>query len=134
MVFKETDCDETGMVVNECGRDHHAIGLKSGKAGQRPENVKALKVKHLDLEVDTMGILCRSRDSLEENKISFALQGRKGAEGRAAQYFFDPDGCEFELYFGMDQIGGNSKLRPLRQFHRTASLEGARDKTHTEKW
>ena len=81
-----------------------------------------------------MGILSRSRDFLEENKISFALQGRKGAKGRAAQYFGDPDGCEFELYFGMDQIGGNSKLRPLRQFHRTASLEGARDKTHTEKW
>ena len=37
MGFEETDRNEIGMVFFRCGPDHHAIGLKPGKAGQRPE-------------------------------------------------------------------------------------------------
>ena len=87
MVFEETDNDETGMVFNKCGQVHHAIGLRPGKACQGPENVEALKIEHLDLEVDTMDIDLRTCDFPEENKIPAALQGREGAGERGTIFF-----------------------------------------------
>ena len=134
MGFEETDRNEIGMIFFRCGPDHHAIGLKPGKAGQRPENGEALKVEHLALEVDNMDILFQARDYLEANNIPVVFQGRKGAGGNAALHFCDPDGYEFELYCGMDQIGDNGKLRPSEQFHRVATLEDARDNPLPEKW
>ena len=87
MVFEETDNDETGMVFYKCGQVHHAIGLRPGKACQRPENVEALKVEHLDLEVDTMDIDLRTCDFPKENKIPAASQGREGSGERRTIFF-----------------------------------------------
>ncbi len=121
MGFEETDRNEIGMVFFRCGTDHHAIGLKPGKAKARPKNGEALKMEHLALEVDSMDMLFAARAYLEENKIPVVFQGRKGAGGNAALHFCDPDGYEFELYCGMDQIADDGKLRPAEQFHRVAT-------------
>ena len=134
MGFEETDRNEGGMVFFRCGADHHAIGLKPGKAKKRPEPGAALKMEHLALEVDNMDVLFKARDYLEQNKIPVVFQGRKGAGGNAALHFNDPDGYEFELYCGMDQIDETGKLRPQEQFHRVKTLEDALANPLPEKW
>mgnify|MGYP005641503149 FL=1 len=127
MGFEETDRNEIGMVFFRCGSDHHAIGLKPGKAKARPAAGEALKMEHLALEVESLDVLFRTRDYLEKNNIPVVFQGRKGAGGNAGLHFCDPDGFEFELYCGMDQVDDEGILRPAEQFHRVSSLEEARD-------
>lgn len=127
MGFEETDRNGIGMVFFRCGSDHHAIGLKPSKAGARPETGTALKVEHLALEVDSLDTLFKTREYLEKNNIPVVFQGRKGAGGNAGLHFCDPDGFEFELYCGMDQVDDEGHLRPEEQFNRVSSLEEARD-------
>lgn len=134
MGFEETDRNEIGMVFFRCGADHHAIGLKPGKAKRRPEGAEGLKVEHLALEVDNVDVLFKARDYLEQNNIPVVFQGRKGAGGNIALHFCDPDGYEFELYCGMDQIGTDGKLRPAEQFHRVQTLEDAVANPLADKW
>lgn len=134
MGFEETDRNEIGMVFFRCGADHHAIGLKPGKAKARPETGAALKMEHLALEVDNMDVLFKARDYLKANNIPVVFEGRKGAGGNAALHFNDPDGYEFELYCGMDQIDRSGRLRPAEQFHRVKSLEDAVANPLPETW
>jgi len=134
MRFEETNRNEIGMVFFRCGADHHAIGLKPGKAKRRPAQGEALKIEHLALEVDTVDILFRARDFLEANSIPVVFEGRKGAGGNIALHFCDPDGYEFELYCGMDQVGADGRLRPQEQFHRVQTLEDAVANPLPKKW
>jgi len=127
MGFEETDRNAIGMVFFRCGSDHHAIGLKPGKAKARPQGDEALKMEHLALEVDNLDTLFKARDYLEQNNIPVVFQGRKGAGGNCGIHFCDPDGFEFELYCGMDQVDETGILRPEEQFHRVSTLEEARD-------
>ena len=123
MGFVETDRNDIGMVFFRCGADHHAIGLKPGKADSRAPSDQALRMEHLALEVDSVEDLLKARAWLNENDIPVVFEGRKGAGGNAALHFRDPDGYEFELYCGMDQIDDAGHLRPPDQFHRVGSLE-----------
>lgn len=132
--FVESDRNEFGMVFLRCGSDHHAIGLAPGKAGTRPARGTALRVQHLALEVDSMDVLFKARDYLEKNNIPVVFQGRKGAGGNAGLHFCDPDGYEFEIYCGMDQVDETGRTRPEEQFHRVGTLEEARDNPLPEKW
>lgn len=123
MGFQETDRNEIGMVFFRCGADHHAIGLKPGLAERRPSSKEGLRMEHLALEVDNIDALFKARDWLKKNNIPVVFEGRKGAGGNAAVHFRDPDGYEFELYCGMDQVDEAGHLRPPEQFHRVSSLE-----------
>lgn len=134
MGFEETDRNEIGMVFFRCGADHHAIGLKPSTAPRRPKTGEALRMEHLALEVDNIDVLFKARDYLQENNIPTVFEGRKGAGGNAALHFNDPDGYEFELYCGMDQIGDSGRLRPAEQFHRVKTLEDAVANPLPEKW
>ena len=134
MGFEETDRNEIGMVFFRCGADHHAIGLKPSTALRRPKQGEALRMEHLALEVDNVDVLFRARDYLQENNIPTVFEGRKGAGGNAALHFNDPDGYEFELYCGMDQIDETGRLRPREQFHRVKTLEDAVAHPLPENW
>lgn len=134
MGFEETNRNEIGMVFFRCEPDRHVVGFKADEAGQLQEHDEALKVEHLALKVDTIDIFFQARDLLEENKRPIVFQGRKGAGGNRASHLCDPDGHDFELYDGMDQISDNCKLRLSDQFHRVVTLEAARDKPLHQKW
>jgi catechol 2,3-dioxygenase-like lactoylglutathione lyase family enzyme len=135
MGFEETDRNAIGMVFFRCGADHHAIGLKPSKAKSRANVGDALRIEHLALEVDNADILFKTRNYLEQNGIPVVFQGRKGAGGNMGIHFCDPDGFEFELYCGMDQIDDAGHLRPEEQFHRVNSLEDALDNPlPSKKW
>ena len=134
MGFEETDRNEIGMVFFRCGADHHAIGLKPATAKTRPATGAALRMEHLALEVDDIDVLFKARDYLRQNNIQTVFEGRKGPGGNMALHFNDPDGYEFELYCGMDQIGDSGRLRPAEQFHRVKTLEDAVANPLPEKW
>jgi catechol 2,3-dioxygenase len=125
MGFEESDRNGIGMVFFRCGADHHAIGLKPSKAAARPATDAALKMEHLALEVDNVDVLFKTRDYLQANNIPVVFEGRKGAGGNICVHFQDPDGYEFELYCGIDQIGKDGRSRPAEQFKRVQTLEDA---------
>ncbi len=134
MGFEETDRNEIGMVFFRCGADHHVIGLKPSTAPRRPKTGELLRMEHLALEVDNIDVLFKARDYLRDNNIPTVFEGRKGAGGNAGLHFNDPDGYEFELYCGMDQIDETGRLRPAEQFHRVKTLEDAVANPLPEKW
>ena len=134
MGFEETDRNSIGMVFFRCGPDHHAIGLKPSTAKSRRQTGEALKIEHLALEVGGPDTLFETRKYLEKNGIPVVFEGRKGAGGNMALHFCDPDGFEFELYCGMDQIAADGKLRPEKQFHRVNTLEDAVANPLPDKW
>ncbi len=134
MGFEEIDRNEMGMVFFRCGADHHAIGLKPGKAAGRAAPGTALKMEHLAFEVENADVLLETRDFLKLNGIPVVFEGRKGAGCNISLHFRDPDGFEFELYCGMDQIDGSGRKRPPEQFHRVKSLEDAIENPVPKTW
>ena len=134
MGFVETDRTEHGMVFFRCGADHHAIALKPSTAGRRPGPDAGMKIDHLAFEVDNIDVLIAARDYLRRNNIPVVFEGRKGAGGNASLHLTDPDGYEFELYCGMDQVDEAGRTRPPEQFHRVGSLEDAIANPLPETW
>lgn len=125
MGFHVTDRNEIGMVFLRCGADHHAIGLKPTKTKTHRDMEGGLQVEHLALEIADIDMLRRARDYLKANGIPIVFEGRKGAGCNYAVNFLDPDGYEFEIYCGMDQIDSSGRLRPATQFIRANNLEDA---------
>jgi catechol 2,3-dioxygenase len=134
MGFEETDRNEIGMVFFRCGADHHAIGLKPGKAMRRPGRESGMQVEHLAMEVDNVDVLLKARDFMRENNIPIVFEGRKGAGCNIGINFKDPDGYEFEIYCQMDQIDESGRLRPKELFRRAKSLEEAIENPVSETW
>ena len=125
MGFVETDRNEHGMVFFRCGRDHHGIGLKPAKHGTRPARDAGLQMEHLAFEVDSLDVLLKAREFFKQNDIPIIFEGRKGAGCNTSINFLDPDGYEFEIYYGIDQVGEDGRLRPAGQFRRAKSLDEA---------
>ena len=125
MGFVETDRNEHGMVFFRCGKDHHGIGLKPAKHGKRPSKEAGLQMEHLAFEVDSIDVLVKAREFFRENNIPIIFEGRKGAGCNTSINFLDPDGYEFEIYYGIDQVGPDGRLRPPSQFRRAKSLDEA---------
>ena len=127
MGFVETDRNKKGMVFFRCGTDHHAIGLTPMKKGKTPNRDMAggLQVEHLAFEVTDVEILKKAKVYLQANNIPITFEGRKGAGCNISINFLDPDGYEFEIYCGMDQIKSDGRLRPEAQFLPKNPLEDA---------
>jgi catechol 2,3-dioxygenase-like lactoylglutathione lyase family enzyme len=123
MNFKVSDRTASGMVFLRCGKDHHAIAVRPGKASQRPD--AGLQVEHLAFEVDDVDMLLRAQKYMEAKGVEIASSGRKGAGSSYSLYFRDPDGYLFELYSDLDQIDETGRTRPAEQFKWANSLEEA---------
>jgi len=125
MGFTETDRNEHGMVFLRCNADHHGIGLKPGKSPRRPDKSAGIQIEHLAMEVANTEMLLKARQFFRDNNIPIVFEGRKGAGCNYSINFLDPDGYEFEIYCGMDQIDESGRLRPASHFHRVDTLDAA---------
>jgi catechol 2,3-dioxygenase-like lactoylglutathione lyase family enzyme len=132
MNFTITDWNEHGMVFLRCAADHHGIGLKPGKAAKRATDGNV--VEHLAFEVDSMDVLFQARDYFHKHNIPIVFEGRKGAGWNTSINFCDPDGYQFEIYYSIDQVGPDGRLRPDTQFRRAKSLEEAAANPVPERW
>lgn len=134
MGFRETERNAQGMVFFRCNADHHAIGLKPSKGKTRRDLKAGLQVEHLAMEVESVDVLLKARDYLQQNNIPIVFEGRKGAGCNIAINFLDPDGYEFEIYCSMDQIDASGRLRPSDQFIRANTLDEAVAKPVPKAW
>ena len=110
-----------GMVFMRCNADHHGVALV-GSATQASQH---LELNHLAFEVSTLDEVLRARAHLERHGVPIDFEGRRRAGCQIAVEFRDPDGHRLEIYWGLDQIGRDGKVRPPSEWKGAHTLEAA---------
>ncbi len=112
-----------GMVFLRCNPDHHGLALvKSPK--ERSENVE---LHHMAFEVATLDEVFLARAHLEEHGAPIDFEGRRRAGAQIAVEFRDPDGHRLEIYWCIDQVGSEGRVRPPEEWRWAHTLEEAMD-------
>lgn len=111
-----------GMLFLRCNGDHHCLAL----VGQRPAGAPPDRsLHHLAFELATLDEVFHARDHLREHGAKIVYEGRRRAGCQVSVEFLDPDGHHLELYWGVDQIGSDGRVRPAEEWRQTATLEDA---------
>lgn len=110
-----------GVVFLRCGADHHGVALFPLPEGQTAKG----GLHHMAFEVSTLDEVLRARDHLRQHDVPIHFEGRRRAGVQLAIEFCDPDGHNLEIYWGIDQIGSEGKVRPAEQWKAATSLEAA---------
>lgn len=112
-----------GMVFLRCNTDHHSLALVG--SGRAPSN--RVDLNHVAFEAATLDELFRFRDHLRKHGVKIIVHGRRRAGCQIAVEFFDPDNHHVELYWGLDQVGTDGRVRPREEWREFHSLEEAVD-------
>jgi catechol 2,3-dioxygenase len=110
-----------GMVFLRCNTDHHCLAL----VGQAPGQAQHRELHHVAFEVPTLAEVLRARDRLRQRGVPIDFEGRRRAGCQIAVEFRDPDNHSLEIYWGVDQVGSDGRVRPGRDWHGVKSLEEA---------
>ena len=110
-----------GMVFLRFGPDHHSVALVGD--GQKPMMRRG--VHHVAFELGTLQEVVDARDHLRRHGVKIVFEGRRRAGCQVALEFLDPDGHHLELYWGLDQVGSDDRLRPADQWRPAGTLEEA---------
>ena len=110
-----------GMVFLRCNTDHHClalVGAAEGHAGNK-------ELHHVAFEVPTLAEVVHARDRLRAHNVKIDFDGRRRAGCQIAVEFRDPDNHSVEIYWGVDQVGSDGRVRPSNEWHGVKSLEEA---------
>lgn len=110
-----------GMVFMRLNADHHGIALVGGAK----KKSKAGELHHLAFEVGTLDEVIRARTHLKKHKVKIDFEGRRRAGCQIAVEFRDPDNHVLEIYWGLDQVGPDGRVRPPEEWREEFSLERA---------
>ncbi len=110
-----------GMVFLRFGPDHHSVALVGD--GQKPGMRRGMH--HTAFELGTLQEVIDARDHLKRHGVKIVFEGRRRAGCQVAVEFLDPDGHHLELYWGLDQVGYDDRLRPAEQWRPASTLEDA---------
>jgi catechol 2,3-dioxygenase len=110
-----------GMVFLRCKNDHHCLALVG--AGSAPSANDELH--HFAFEVPTLEEVVRARQHLRAHNVKIDFEGRRRAGCQIAVEFRDPDNHSVEIYWGVDQVGSDGRVRPSNEWHGVKSLEEA---------
>ncbi|HEY3847671.1 MAG TPA: VOC family protein [Acetobacteraceae bacterium] len=110
-----------GAVFVRLNSDHHGIALFKATKDYRP----GAGLHHIAFEVSTLDEVLRARDHLRKHDVRIHFEGRRRAGVQLAVEFQDPDGHNLEIYWGIDQVGSDGKVRPPEQWKGATSLEAA---------
>ena len=110
-----------GMVFMRCNVDHHCVALVGG--AQAPSGGRELH--HLAFEVDTLDEVVRARAHLERHGVKIEFHGRRRAGCQVAVEFRDPDNHFLEIFWGLDQVGADGRIRPPEDWREELTLEDA---------
>jgi catechol 2,3-dioxygenase len=113
-----------GMVFFRFNGDHHGIAVVGSMPGESP----AIELNHVAFEVATLDEVFIAREHLKKHKVKIDFEGRRRAGAQIAVEFRDPDGHRLEIYWGLDQVGGDGYVRPPEEWVWAHSLEEAVDK------
>lgn len=110
-----------GMVFMRFNPDHHGIALVGTLDAKSPNR----ELNHLAFEVDTLDEVIRARNHLRAHNAQIDFEGRRRAGVQIAIEFRDPDGHRLEIYWGLDRVGGDDKIRPAQEWKGAMSLKSA---------
>ena len=110
-----------GVVFLRCSADHHGVALFPLPEGQSPQG----GLHHMAFEVSTLDEVIRARDHLRRHDVPIHFEGRRRAGVQLAIEFCDPDGHNLEIYWGIDQVGSDGRVRSPEEWKAAASLEAA---------
>lgn len=110
-----------GMVFLRCNADHHCLALVGGAK----EDGSARELHHLAFEVATLEEVLRARAHLRKHNVKIDFDGRRRAGCQVAVEFRDPDNHFLEIFWGLDQVGSDHRVRPPEEWREEASLESA---------
>lgn len=110
-----------GMVFLRCATDHHCLALV-GAAEKQSANEE---LHHFAFEVATLAEVVRARDRLRAHGVKIDFDGRRRAGCQIAVEFRDPDNHSVEIYWGVDQVGSDGRVRPANEWNGVRSLEEA---------
>jgi len=110
-----------GMVFLRCNPDHHGIAL----VGSMREAATNSDLNHIAFEVATLDEVVRARDHLLRHGVAIDFAGRRRAGCQIAVEFRDPDGHRLEIYWGIDQIGSEGRVRPPGEWKGARTIEDA---------
>jgi len=118
-VYKD-DLRPGGVVFMRVNADHHGIALFGGA----PKLDKSA-LNHFALEVATPDEVFRARTWLRQHGVPIDFEGRRRAGCQLAIEFRDPEGNNVEIYWGIDQIGSDGRVRPAVEWKPAKTLEEA---------
>lgn len=110
-----------GMVFMRFNTDHHGVAL----VGAREGKLENKELHHMAFEVSTLDEVFRARDHLKKHNAKIDFEGRRRAGVQIAVEFRDPDGHCLEIYWGLDQVGTDGKVRPPNEWQWHHTLEEA---------
>ncbi len=110
-----------GMVFMRFNPDHHGVALVGSMPGQSPN----VELNHMAFEVASLDEVIRARDHLRKHGVPVDFEGRRRAGVQIAVEFRDPDGHRLEIYWGLDQVGSDGKVRPANEWKGAQSLAAA---------
>ena len=110
-----------GMAFLRCNTDHHGIGLV-GSLGRAAANAD---LNHLAFEVGSLDEVLLAARRLREHGAIIDFEGRRRAGVQIAVEFRDPDGHRLEIYWGIDQVGSDGKVRPPSEWKGAHSFRDA---------
>jgi catechol 2,3-dioxygenase len=110
-----------GMVFLRCNADHHCLALVGGMK----EDASAKELHHLAFEVATLDEVVRAREHLRAAGVKIDFDGRRRAGCQVAVEFRDPDSHQLEIFWGLDQVGSDNRVRPPEEWAEEQSLENA---------
>ncbi|HET8562833.1 MAG TPA: VOC family protein [Candidatus Binatia bacterium] len=110
-----------GMVFLRCNTDHHCLALVGAAKGRATNN----ELHHFAFEVPSLAEVIRARDRLRAHNVPIDFEGRRRAGCQIAVEFRDPDNHSVEIYWGVDQVGSDGRVRPASEWHGVKSLDEA---------
>jgi len=110
-----------GMVFLRFNADHHGVALVGGLQ----ESATGRDLHHFAFEVATLDEVFQVRNHLRAHGVPIVFEGRRRAGVQIAVEFTDPDGHNLEIYWGMDRIDIDQRVRPRNEWRGAATLEEA---------
>jgi len=110
-----------GMVFMRCNPDHHGVALVGGMPGPSEKR----ELHHFAFEVDTLDEVFLARKRLREHAVPIVFEGRRRAGVQIAVEFLDPDAHHLEIYWGLDRVGADARVRPKGEWREAHTLEDA---------
>ena len=113
------------MVFMRCASDHHGVALVGAAPASSSHASPQHELHHMAFEVATLDEVFSARDWLKENGVKVEFEGRRRAGCQVAVEFRDPDGHWLEIYWGLDQVGADGRIRPPEEWRECFTLEAA---------
>lgn len=110
-----------GMVFLRFNADHHGVALVGGMQ----ESARGRELHHFAFEVATLDEVFHVRNHLLAHGVPIVFEGRRRAGVQIAVEFTDPDGHNLEIYWGMDRIEMDQRVRPSEEWRGARTLEEA---------